>query len=154
MGNRALDINGFTNTVHTNNHITTRGSDWYFTVCAVMIVSTGAFMGLAFTKPRPARLFHYITASITMVAAVAYFSMGSNLGWTAIEVEWFRSDPKVAGHMRQIFYVRYIDQFITTPLVLLVCMMNRARQRGTNNELGSPAHLRPAQLDDRLCYLV
>jgi bacteriorhodopsin len=36
MGNSAVRINGFTNTVTTNNHITDRGSDWYFTVCAVM----------------------------------------------------------------------------------------------------------------------
>jgi hypothetical protein len=28
MGNNAVDINGFTNTVTTNNHITRRGSDW------------------------------------------------------------------------------------------------------------------------------
>lgn len=45
--------------------------------------------------------------------------MGSNLGWTAIQVEFERSDRKVAGNMRQIFYVRYIDWFLTTPLILL-----------------------------------
>ncbi|KAK5297906.1 hypothetical protein LTR99_008309 [Exophiala xenobiotica] len=118
MGNEALDINGMTNTVTTNNHITRRGSDWYFAVCAVMAVSSLVFMGLSFTKTRSQRIFHYITAAITMVAAIAYFSMGSNLGWTAIQVEFERSDPKVAGNMRQIFYVRYIDWFITTPLLL------------------------------------
>ncbi|KIV88828.1 hypothetical protein PV10_08466 [Exophiala mesophila] len=118
MGNQALDVNGFTNTVTTNNHITTRGSDWYFTVCAVMCFSTLVFIGLSFTKPRSQRLFHYITAGITLVAAIAYFCMGSNLGWTAIQVEFERTNPKVAGNMRQIFYVRYIDWFITTPLLL------------------------------------
>ena len=44
-----------------------------------------------------------------MIAAVAYFSMGANLGWTGILVEFERSSPKVAGNIRQIFYVRYID---------------------------------------------
>jgi bacteriorhodopsin len=44
-----------------------------------------------------------------MIAAVAYFSMGANLGWTGIAVEFQRSSPKVAGDVRQIFYVRYID---------------------------------------------
>ena len=44
-----------------------------------------------------------------MVGAVAYFSMAANLGWTGIAVEFERSSSKVAGHMRQIFYVRYID---------------------------------------------
>lgn len=84
-----------------------------------MTVSTFAFMGLSFRKHRSQRLFHYITAGITLVAAIAYFAMGSNLGWTAIQVEFQRSSPKVSGNMRQIFYVRYIDWFVTTPLLLL-----------------------------------
>lgn len=118
--NDALNKNGFTNTTFTNNHITVRGSDWYFTVCAVMTFSTFVFAGLAFKKSRSQRLFHYITAAITMVAAIAYFCMGANLGWTAIQVEFYRpTHPKVAGNLRQIFYVRYIDWFVTTPLLLL-----------------------------------
>jgi len=85
-----------------------------------MGVATIAFLGLAFKKPRHERIFHYITASITMVACIAYFSMGSNLGWTGILVEWVRKDRDVSGvPLRQIFYVRYIDWFVTTPLLLL-----------------------------------
>jgi bacteriorhodopsin len=84
-----------------------------------MGAATFVFMGLSFTKSRSQRLFHYITAAITLIAAIAYFCMGSNLGWTAIQVEFERSDAKVAGNMRQIFYVRYIDWFLTTPLLLL-----------------------------------
>lgn len=84
-----------------------------------MTVATLTFIGLAFTKPRTHRLFHYITAGVTMVASIAYFSMGANLGWVPISVEFVRSDPKVAGLTREIFYVRYIDWFITTPLLLL-----------------------------------
>ncbi len=74
-----------------------------------MAVSTMIFIGMSFTKRRTHRVFHYITASITMVAAIAYFSMGSNLGWTPIGVEFMRSNPKVSGLYREIFYVRYID---------------------------------------------
>lgn len=119
MGNNALVANGFTNNSGTtDNHITTHGSDWYFAVCAVMAVSSFVFIGLSFKKTRPQRLFHYITAAITMVAAIAYFCMGANLGWAAIRVEFPRSNPKVGGDLRQIFYVRYIDWFITTPLLL------------------------------------
>jgi bacteriorhodopsin len=119
MGNGALNVNGFTNTVTVNNHITVRGSDWYWAACALMVVSTGAFIGLSFTKPRSARLFHHITATITLIAAIAYFSMASNLGWTGIQVEFQRGSPKVSGNIRQIFYVRHIDWFLTTPLLLL-----------------------------------
>ena len=91
----------------------------YFAVTAIMGAATFVFMGLSFMKPRSQRLFHYITAAITLIAAIAYFCMGSNLGWTAIQVEFERSSPKVAGNMRQIFYVRYIDWFLTTPLLLM-----------------------------------
>jgi bacteriorhodopsin len=73
-----------------------------------MITSTIAFMGLALTKPRQHRIFHYLTAMITMVASIAYFSMASNLGWTGIAVEFIRDDPEVRGFYREIFYVRYV----------------------------------------------
>lgn len=53
-----------------------------------------------------------------MVASIAYFSMASNLGFTPIEVE-FRRSGAVAGVYREIFYVRYIDWMITTPLLLM-----------------------------------
>ncbi|KAL9621740.1 MAG: hypothetical protein Q9160_003858 [Pyrenula sp. 1 TL-2023] len=120
MGNNALNANGFTNASGmTDNHITVRGSDWYWAVCAVMTVSTFAFFGLSFRKAQTQRLFHYITAAITLIAAIAYFCMGANLGWAAIQVEFERSNPRVGGTMRQIFYVRYIDWVFTTPLLLL-----------------------------------
>ncbi|QIW99272.1 hypothetical protein AMS68_004790 [Peltaster fructicola] len=73
-------------------------------------------MGLSLTKPRTHRLFHYITAGITMVASIAYFSMASNLGYTGVTVEFLRNSDQT---VREIFYVRYIDWFITTPLLLL-----------------------------------
>ena len=74
-----------------------------------MLASTFAFLGLGIMKPRTHRVFHYITAAITLTASVAYFSMASNLGWTPIQVEYFRNRPDVHGMYREIFYVRYID---------------------------------------------
>lgn len=44
-----------------------------------------------------------------MTACIAYFALGSNLGWTPIDVEWTRSQADVRGINREIFYVRYID---------------------------------------------
>lgn len=75
-----------------------------------MIASTIAFCGLAQTKPRQKRIFHYITAAITMVAAVAYFTMASHLGWTGIPVEFQRSASTVRGVNREIYYVRYVHR--------------------------------------------
>jgi bacteriorhodopsin len=97
-------------------NITTHGSDWYWAVTAVMAVSSFVFIGLSFRVPRERRIFHYITAAITLVASIAYFTMASNLGYAAILVEFQRSNPKVAGLYREIFYVRYIDWVVTTPV--------------------------------------
>lgn len=77
-----------------------------------MFVSTFAIGGLSLTRPRPHRIFHYITAAITLVAAIAYFSMGSDLGQTPIAVQFRRNNPKVHGVNREIFYVRYIDWLV------------------------------------------
>ena len=109
----------YVNGAEADISITTHGSDWYYAVCATMTVSGFVFMGLAQRKPRRDRLFHYITSAVVFVAAIAYFCMGSNLGFTPIEAEFKRSDPKVHGQFREIFYVRYIDWFITTPLLLM-----------------------------------
>jgi bacteriorhodopsin len=101
-------------------NITTHGSDWYWAVTAVMALSTIIFMGLSFAVPRRNRIFHYITASITLVASISYFTMASNLGYAAIPVEFQRSNPKVSGMLREIFYVRYIDWVVTTPVSLVM----------------------------------
>ncbi|KAF3045671.1 ion channel activity protein [Didymella heteroderae] len=118
--NHALDLNG--NTVNGRTAdiaITTHGSDLYFAICAAMGFAGFAFVGLAMRKHRRDRLFHYITAAVVFVACIAYFTMGSNLGFTPIQVEFPRNDPVVRGQYREIFYVRYIDWVITTPLLLL-----------------------------------
>ncbi|PSK34921.1 Opsin-1 [Elsinoe australis] len=100
------------------------GSDWYFAICALMGAATIAFVGLSITKPRQERIFHYITAGVTMVACIAYFTMGSDLGRIPIDVEFSRAS--LPGPTREIFYVRYIDWVITTPLLLLDLLLTAA----------------------------
>jgi len=126
--NNAIAANGgsYVNGKHSDINITTHGSDWYWAVTAVMTCATFAFVGLASMKPRQKRIFHYMTAAITMVASIAYFSMGSNIGWTPIDVEFQRNNPVVRGVNREIFYVRYIDWFITTPLLLMDLLLTAA----------------------------
>ncbi|KAI2605586.1 bacteriorhodopsin [Hypoxylon sp. NC1633] len=120
LGNQALNVNSVV-AQHANLEITNHGSDWYYAVCAVMGVATLIFMGLAFTKPQGDRLFHYITAGITSVACISYFAMGSNLGQTPIQAEFVRPGSSLvqSAGTREIFYARYIDWAITTPLLLL-----------------------------------
>lgn len=98
--------------------ITTHGSDVYWAITAVMFFATICFLGLSFRVPRSKRVFHYITAAITMTASIAYFTMASNLGYAAIIQEFQRSNPVVRGVYREIFYVRYIDWVVTTPVRL------------------------------------
>jgi len=127
--NDALSLNLPGNTVNGGTAdiaITTHGSNWYFAVCAVMALSGFVFIGLGVRRPRHDRIFHYITAAVVFVAAIAYFTMASNLGFTPIQVEFSRSNPKVRGQFREIFYVRYIDWFITTPLLLLDLLLTAA----------------------------
>ena len=118
--NDATSVN--TNTIngkHVDIAITVRGSDFYYAICAVMGTVALGILAASFVKPRSDRIFFYITAAINMTACIAYFTMGSNLGWTPIDVEWLRSAGIVAGTNREIFYARYIDWFITTPLLLM-----------------------------------
>lgn len=60
-------------------------------------------------KPRTDRVFFYLTSGLCWIACIAYFAMGSNLGWTPIDVEWLRSESIVRGVNRQVFYARYVD---------------------------------------------
>lgn len=105
---------------------TTHGSDVYFAICAVMATAAFTTMGLSYLKPRQDRIFFYITAAINATAAIAYFTMGSNLGFAPIGVEFVRTNPKVAGIYRQIFYTRYVDWVVTTPLLLMDLMLTAA----------------------------
>lgn len=108
--NNAVSVNTNTqNDKHVQIAITDRGSDWYFTVMCIMgLVGLGC-IAAAGLKPRTHRIFYYITAAINLTACIAYFSMGSNLGWTPIDVEFLRGESIVRGRNREIFYVRYID---------------------------------------------
>ncbi|KAI1760789.1 bacteriorhodopsin [Hypoxylon sp. FL1150] len=119
-GNQALNVNSVVGR-HANLEITNHGSDWYYAISAAMGVSTLIFMALAYRKPQQDRVFHYITACITAVACIAYYAMGSNLGQVPIQAEFIRPGNRwvrPAG-TREIFYARYIDWAITTPLLLL-----------------------------------
>jgi len=115
---------------------TVRGSDFYYAICAVMGAVALGVIGPSYAKPRTDRIFFYITAAINMTACIAYFTMGSNLGWTPIDVEWHRSEGIVAGRNRQIMYVRYIDWFITTPPGI---HGEKSHNVGTGHEAGDSA---------------
>lgn len=127
MGNEALKTNRVVFR-HADLEITTRGSDWLFAVCSIMCVSCFVVIAHSFTRPHNQRLFHQLTALILFVAAIAYFTMGSNLGQVPIQTEFIRHNNSqvAAAGTREIFYVRYIDWVITTPLLLTDLMLTAA----------------------------
>lgn len=113
MGNEALEVNDFDDfelgRLSPDIHLTVEGSNWLWAVCAVFGLMTLALFGVSFTRPRHHRIPYYIASAITLVVAIDYFTQASNLGWTGVPVQFLRGNRKVAGLVRQIFYVRYID---------------------------------------------
>lgn len=110
MGNQALTINP--TGVGSTFNLTTNGSNWLWSVFSLMAL-TAIIIALLSMRQHPRdRTFHLLSISTLATASIAYFCMASNLGFAPIEV--FQRGP--GG--RQFWYVRYIDWFITTPLLL------------------------------------
>lgn len=108
--NNALNVNTNTqNGKHVDEAITRLGSDWYYAICAIMGATAIGILCTSYLKPRSDRIFFYMCAAICTTACIAYYAMGSNLGWTPIDNEWRRQISGVDGRNREIFYVRYID---------------------------------------------
>jgi len=99
-------------------HITSGGTDWLWTVFAIMALSTLGMILFTFLRPRGTRFFHNIATIILATATLAYFCMASDLGATPITAEFSHGFPGT----RQIWYVRYIQWFITFPLLLLLLL--------------------------------
>lgn len=61
------------------------------------------------------RLFHVITTLITIIATISYFGMASGHG-----VAWHHIKQEAHHDVyRQVFWARYVDWALTTPLLLL-----------------------------------
>merc|ERR1711918_292634 len=74
--------------------------------------------------PEGKKKFHIYTMLVNGIAAVAYLLMASDKGWEVV-------------HNRQFFYMRYLDWFFTTPLLLLdLCALGKASQDTTNLLIG------------------
>ncbi len=80
---------------------------WISTFLTVIItLSTVAFLSMSFMVPRRNCLADYTMAFITLISAIAYFSMASNLRCAPIFINFTRTNLSDAN--REIFYVRCI----------------------------------------------
>ncbi|CZT14318.1 related to HSP30 heat shock protein Yro1p [Ramularia collo-cygni] len=104
-------------------HITEDGSDYYYAYCAFSGFMAILILGLARRKRRTDRIFYYLCATINIMMCLSYYAMGSNLGMTPIDVEFHRTWPRVRGDAREIFWVRYVQWFINTPLILSILLL-------------------------------
>lgn len=77
-----------------------------------------------FTQPEGKRKFHIYTMLVNAIASVAYLIMASGHGWDLVQ-------------NRQFFYMRYVDWFFTTPLLLLdLCALGMVATDMTNILIG------------------
>lgn len=85
-------------------------------VFVIMVISSVAFYALAYRVPVQKRLFHILTAFITTFAAISYFAMASGDG---ISYNLVVDEDANKEIYRQVYWARYVDWSVTTPLLLL-----------------------------------
>jgi len=99
------------------------GHKTLWVVFVVMFLSTLTFSYLSYRTPVQKRLFHIITTFITAFATLSYFAMATGAGTTFVHImekEAHKHVPDTIEHIfRQVYWARYVDWSITTPLLLL-----------------------------------
>jgi len=121
----SLDVNP----VVADADLTTKGSDFLWAIFACMLASALGTTIWAMMLPVGKRAFHWIGVALLFTASIAYFSMASDLGATPVYVEFVRyksdlfTDRSVNPYTRSIWYARYIDWTITTPLLLMELLL-------------------------------
>jgi len=93
---------------------------WVF--FALMVISSGVGALMSWNVPLKKRVFHTITTVVFITASLSYFAMalGHGVSWKR-ETYHDGSGPGYSAKVtfRQIFWARYVDWAITTPLLLL-----------------------------------
>lgn len=118
--NRALN----TNPPIADNNITSHGSSWMWAVAALHGFLFLCLLGLTMKTAHRQRIYHYIALALLLVPTIAYYTMASDLGGTAVPVE-FRQNG-LAGRTRQIFWVRFVEWTITWSLITLALLLMTA----------------------------
>jgi len=99
------------------------GQRTLWVVFVLMVIASIAFSGLAWTVPIQKRLYHIITTLIVIFASISYFAMatGHGVDYHLTKVrESHRHVPDTTKEVyRQVYWARYVDWSVTTPLLLL-----------------------------------
>lgn len=130
--------------------VTETGTRTLWVVFVLMLISSAVFAGMSWTVPivsdqaaafplsvapkadltlsQSRRLYHIITTLITIFASLSYFAMATGHGtaYNHITVrESHKHVPDTTHDLyRQVFWARYVDWSVTTPLLLLdLCLL-------------------------------
>ncbi|KAI0479740.1 hypothetical protein F4859DRAFT_529884 [Xylaria cf. heliscus] len=97
------------------------GHKTLWVACVVMGVSSLVFYIMAMRVPVQKRMFHIITAFITTIAFLSYYAMATGTGITIHTTILRETKLHVVTKLvkRQVYWVRYVDWSLTTPLLLL-----------------------------------
>ncbi|RYP18930.1 hypothetical protein DL765_003608 [Monosporascus sp. GIB2] len=100
---------------------TETGHRTLWVVCALMGLASLVFYYLASRVPVQKRLFHFITSLITTIAFLSYLAMatGDGVALRTISTKENSSHTVIEITQRQIYWARYVDWSLTTPLLLL-----------------------------------
>jgi len=93
-------------------------------VFVIFVVASAIFSIRAWNIPVARRLYHVITTIITLTAAISYFAMASGhaTSYHCVTVTDHHKHGVPDTHhevCRQVFWARYVDWSITTPLLIL-----------------------------------
>lgn len=93
-----------------------------------MLLASAIFAGMSWTVPIQKRLFHVITTLIVIFAAISYFAMATGQGKSyhhIVERESHKHLPDTKHDVyREVYWARYVDWSVTTPLLLLdLCLL-------------------------------
>ncbi|KAF2085086.1 putative opsin protein [Saccharata proteae CBS 121410] len=97
-------------------------------VFVIMVIASAGFAAMAWTVPISRRLYHVITTMITITAACSYFAMatGDGVSYHHTVVREPQDHVPDIHHdvYRQVYWARYVDWSLTTPLLLLdLCLL-------------------------------
>lgn len=123
-----LNIDIVTATPTHFQEATANGFRSLWIVFVVMIIASIFFTFLSWNVPVSKRLYHVITTLITLTAALSYFAMASGDGTSyhcTMVKDHHKHIPDTHHEVcRQVFWARYVDWSITTPLLLLdLCLL-------------------------------
>jgi len=103
------------------NHATGERTLWV--VFGLMALSAGVFAVMSWNVPTSKRVYHVTTTLITIISALAYFAMASgqssSLVCHAVRDHNKHVPDTFHDECRQVFWGRYVDWALTSPLVLL-----------------------------------